>query len=339
MSFGLGLNLGLGLRTGGGGTASDNLKARLNGQADLEGTLQGIPRNLAGSLTGSANLTGNVSVIKELAGSFTGSADLVGDLTKQSSYDPDAQAYFNRVEGPAGDNQTLETAVKDAINAFVVGCKADGIWNAIKASCIIAGARTLNGALQPLVGTAPTNFNFVSADYNRKTGLKGDGSTKYLDTNVAPSDGLQDNAHYSTHVTSLAGVTNKDYIGATQTTPFNSFSQIIDNSGALNATLNMGAGFGLPNGSGNAYTGFFGADRPSASSINARYNGTISSTSVGSVTPASLNYFVFGRNLNNAPDRLSDRAHTFYSIGESLDLALLDARITTLVSEIGAAIP
>ena len=81
MSFGLGLNLGLGLRTGGGGTASDNLKTRLNGQADLEGTLQGIPRNLAGSLTGSANLTGDVSVIKELAGSFTGTADLVGDLT------------------------------------------------------------------------------------------------------------------------------------------------------------------------------------------------------------------------------------------------------------------
>lgn len=83
MSFGLGLNLGLGLRTGGGGTASDNLKTRLNGQADLEGTLQGIPRNLAGSLTGSANLTGDVSVIKELAGSLTGSANLVGDLTNE----------------------------------------------------------------------------------------------------------------------------------------------------------------------------------------------------------------------------------------------------------------
>lgn len=251
--------------------------------------------------------------------------------------DPDAEAYITAVE--TADGQTLEDPVKTAINNFVLGCKADGIWAAIKASCILAGARTLNGALQPLVGTAPTNFNFVSADYNRKTGLKGNAITKYLDTNVKPSDGLQNSAHYSTYVTSLGSVSNRDYIGATQTTPFNSFSQIIDNSGALNATLNMNVGFALPSGSGNAYTGFFGADRPSASSINARYNGTTSSTSAGSVTPASLNYFVFGRNLNNAPNRLSDRAHTFYSIGESLDLALLDARITTLVSEIGAAIP
>jgi hypothetical protein len=65
----------------------------------------------------------------------------------------------------------------------VKGCKADGIWDAIKASAILAGARTLDGALQPLVGSAPTNFNFISGDYNRTTGLVGDGATKYLNSN------------------------------------------------------------------------------------------------------------------------------------------------------------
>lgn len=88
MSFGLRLNLGLGLRTGGGGTASDNLRTSLNGQADLEGTLQGIPRNLAGNLTGSANLTGDVSVIKELTGALTGSADLVGEIETLAAWTP-----------------------------------------------------------------------------------------------------------------------------------------------------------------------------------------------------------------------------------------------------------
>jgi len=61
--------------------------------------------------------------------------------------DPDAQAYITAVE--TADGQALETAVRTAINNFVVGCKADGIWNAIKASCILAGARTLAGALVP----------------------------------------------------------------------------------------------------------------------------------------------------------------------------------------------
>ena len=98
-------------------------------------------------------------------------------------YDADAQAYITAVE--TADGQALETAVKDAINAFVVGCKADGIWNAIKASCILAGARTLNGVLVPLAGAAPTNNGFVGAgtDYNRKTGLLGNGSSKWLNSN------------------------------------------------------------------------------------------------------------------------------------------------------------
>jgi len=69
-----------------------------------------------------------------------------------------AGAYIAAVE--AADGQALESGVKTAITNFVAGCRADGIWNAIKASCILAGARTLSGALVPLVGTAPTNFNF-----------------------------------------------------------------------------------------------------------------------------------------------------------------------------------
>ncbi|NBN88588.1 MAG: hypothetical protein EBV32_05835, partial [Proteobacteria bacterium] len=76
--------------------------------------------------------------------------------------DADANAYIAAVE--TADGQALEGDTRAAITAFVVGCKADGIWNAIKASCILAGARTLSGALVPLIGTAPTNNNFVSGD-------------------------------------------------------------------------------------------------------------------------------------------------------------------------------
>jgi hypothetical protein len=50
-------------------------------------------------------------------------------------------------------------------------------------------------------GTAPTNFNFVSGDYNRKTGLVGDGSTKYLDSNRAGNADPQNSFHLSTYST------------------------------------------------------------------------------------------------------------------------------------------
>lgn len=116
--------------------------------------------------------------------------------------DADAAAYITAVE--AADGQALEAGVRQAIDNFVIGCKIDAIWDKIQASCILAGARTLAGALVPLKGTAPTNYNFVSADYNRETGLVGDASTKYLDLNrTNRSDGQNDN-HRAAYVSTLS---------------------------------------------------------------------------------------------------------------------------------------
>jgi hypothetical protein len=126
---------------------------------------------------------------------------IAGKYVRASATDPDAQAYLQAVE--AADGQALEFEVARAIDNFVLGCKADGIWNAIKASCILAGARTRLGALTPLVGTAPTSFNFVDGDYNRKTGLVGDGSTKYLDSNRNNNADPQDSKHLFSYFTQV----------------------------------------------------------------------------------------------------------------------------------------
>jgi len=59
---------------------------------------------------------------------------------EDNNLDADARQYIINVEEQ--DGQPLESGVRAAINDFVVGCKTDGIWDAIKASCILAGART-----------------------------------------------------------------------------------------------------------------------------------------------------------------------------------------------------
>ena len=106
--------------------------------------------------------------------------------------DPDAAAYLDAVG--VADGQSLEPATRIAVNTFVEGCKSDGIWDAVKACCIMAGARTLNGALVPLVGPAPDNFNFVGigTDYDRAAGLLGNATTKYLESNYAFPTDLQE---------------------------------------------------------------------------------------------------------------------------------------------------
>jgi hypothetical protein len=49
--------------------------------------------------------------------------------------------------------------------------------------------------------------------------------------------------------------------------------------------------------------------------------------------------YVFGRNASNALNAPTSGRLQFYWIGESLDLAALDTRVTDLINAIGVAIP
>jgi hypothetical protein len=246
--------------------------------------------------------------------------------------DADAAAYITAVE--TADGQALEEKVKIAIDNFVLGCKADGIWTAIKASCILAGARTLTGALVPLVGSAPTNFNFVAGDYNRKTGLVGNGSTKYLNSNRNDNADPQNNFHASVYVfsasTGIHAYLGGSTAGGQTLITRNDFTNGIDfrcRSGSV----------GLITGSPGQNL-FLGVQRGSSASYTGRQNLISSTKNESSTAPASADILIFAR--NTIPVGLhSDGRIAFYSIGESLDLAKLDARVTDLINAFGAAIP
>ena len=249
-----------------------------------------------------------------------------------SGFDADAAAYIQRVEW--ADTTPLEAATRTAINSFVVGCKADGIWPAIKASCILAGARTLAGALVPLVGAAPTNVGpFVADDYNRKTGLVGNGSSKYLNTNRSVSADPQNNAHIATYATTKTTINTATVIGTvsgrTRILTINAAADLIMNvATAANTTI---AGANTPG------TGFFGVARSSAALTTARFNNSNSTSTTASQARGSVNHGVFYD--PNLSDSYANGRLAFYSIGESLDLALLDARVTALINAFAAAIP
>jgi hypothetical protein len=251
--------------------------------------------------------------------------------------DPDAAAYITAVE--TADTEPLEELTKIAIDNFVLGCKADGIWTAIKASCILAGARTLTGALVPLVGTAPTNVDglFVSGDYNRKTGLVGDGSTKYLNSNRNSNVDPQNSQHVSAYQTS-GNTVSRAILGARTLSPINT-TQIGSTSIGSFAVQ-------VRNNNPDQFTGssagqqFIGGSRNSPSNEVRRTTGVNYSFNNTSISPPNLNIFIFAFNTDGVPALFSDTARlAFYSIGESLDLSLLDARVTDLINAFAAAIP
>jgi hypothetical protein len=252
--------------------------------------------------------------------------------------DPDAKTYINAVE--FADGQPLESAVRTAIDKFVRGCKADGIWDAIKASCILAGARTLDGALIPLKGSAPTNNGpFVSGDYNRKTGLVGNGTTKYLNSNRNNNADPQNSNHISVFRSALptSGAARVSIGGGRP--PESGITRIAEASAIARQAVcrSRTSVAGLIN--NGIALGFCGISRSVAASYQFRGNATNTTITETSQTPLSRVHFIFAANgPSGNVDDYSNETIQFYSIGESLNLAQLDARVTTLINTFGAVI-
>jgi hypothetical protein len=245
--------------------------------------------------------------------------------------DADARAYVLAVN--AADGQPLEKPVVEAIDAFVIGCKSDGIWSAIKASCILMGARTLSGALVPLVGPAPTNSGpFVGGDYNRKTGLVGNNSSKYLTANINNNAVPQDSCHASVFISEDNSPDTADcYIGSfdligvflAHSSAGVKFARVRDNAGTVTHTGTAQGAFVLNrSGSSSTQVRIFGQ----SPSFTAR-------TSSG-VASGAITLFAAPANSRYSPSRMA-----FYSFGESLDVSLYSSRISALHTAIGAAIP
>ena len=245
-------------------------------------------------------------------------------------FDEAALAYIAAVE--AVDGATLEDGVKSAINSFVAGCKSDGIWSAIKASCILAGARTLSGCLVPIIGSTPTNHNFVSGDYNRKTGLIGNASTKRINTNRSSTADPQNSKHISAYVTQRHLVGNTYYLGGANVSGY-SMLYIVNNAGGLALRLNSASASNL---GGNVNNALFGVSRNNSSQIIARSNKSSQTFSNPSTAAVSQAQQVF---CSGSSSLFSGGRISFYSIGEALDLALLDTRVSNLMTALAAAIP
>jgi hypothetical protein len=253
-----------------------------------------------------------------------------------------ANAYIAAVE--TADGQSLESGVKSAITDFIVGCHNDGIWSAIKASCILAGARTLSGALVPLVGTAPTNSNFVTADYNRKTGLKANGATKFLDSRRNNNADPQNNYHASiyrgeeitvTHAASFLGAGASGVAG--RSTLQNNYLSQFTNGYFVRARSSAGP---LAAASSQNAAGFLAVSRASASTISYSAPGNQSGTlSVTSEPPHNGNIWIFAVNNSGSIFSQTDNRLSFYSVGESLDLAKFGTQVRTLMTSLAAAIP
>ncbi len=259
-------------------------------------------------------------------------------LPDDQIYDADAADYLRRVE--AADGAPLERGIRVAINDLVVSLKNDGTWGRLGAACILMGARTLSGALTPLVGPGPTNSNFVTGDYNRRTGLIGNGSTKTLNSNRAQNADPQDDVHMCVYATSVATTTGgfPVYIGVGSGSAGDCHILVSNNAVDVLARMRSAT---VDTFTGRATaTGLIGFSRTQGHWFAATAGASSRQFARASQASRTESTRVFSSlNLSTGVANLFSNARlSWYSIGRAVDLPALQARLDQFVAGVRAAI-
>jgi len=111
-----------------------------------------------------------------------------------ASFDADAVAFFGRVTTAGG---SLSATEKAAVNTLVVDMKAAGIWSGMKAIYPMVGASSAacaqNLKSSSFTGTFSSGWTFAS------TGVTGNGTSAYMDTNFNPNTSSNANSKHMSY--------------------------------------------------------------------------------------------------------------------------------------------
>jgi hypothetical protein len=242
------------------------------------------------------------------------------------SFDPDALAFFGRVDTATGVSDYLTLTEKNAVNDLVIQMKADLIWTSMKAIYPMVGGG--NGTLAQ--NQAACEQNLVSASFTgtftsgwtfASTGATGDVfSSTYMDTSLTPSGSLsQDSTHLSFYSRSTGNIaTNMVDMGSYDGTSGNA-TYMVTSYGSIiypnvNST-NLSAG-------ATPYTnrlGFKMFNRVDSSNVRVFNNGTFLQTYARtSTTLNNLSLYVGAYHRNDITTFSNDLECAFASIGDGL---------------------
>ena len=260
---------------------------------------------------------------------------------RSTGFHPEAQDWRNRVIANGG---TVSGSTLTAVSNFCRSIDAaSGLRAAILRANLFCG-NDLNACLVPLYraasrtasvlgNTTDTNFNFVSGDFQETGsggGLVGNGSSKYLDTGLAPSVlSSLTSVHLSYSGTSLETSGDRIAIGAYGGTGaaapdlysadvyagyLSARAVRLGNAGSVGATT-----IATP---GTTESHFIGTRTAAAASAIYR-GGTLATSSTTSASPTSTTrpFFVFALNQSPSPAAYTAARMRMYSIGNGLTAA------------------
>ena len=249
-------------------------------------------------------------------------------LPKESSpFSPEATNYFSRLDA-AGDTTYVDykQPLANYIDSLVT--LGGAYWDDMKSSTSFVGVG-IQGITVPLRDgmTVPTQSNFVAADLNQLTGLKSNGSTKYIATGITTYDaGTINDVSISAYLTEQSATpSNKAFIGAQ--------GLVIRETSNTNEVNTKNRNYASQTTAATSITGFIGHSRSSSSSYTLRLDGSSTALSQISQVISPNEILLFRESIFGSP---SDARLATYHAGPALDLATLEGLQDTLITEIAA---
>lgn len=256
------------------------------------------------SIVSSKNLTIKLKSFSTLA--------LNSSTPTDSSLDADTVKYLQTLTANGG---TISTSTIYIINQFIRDLKHYSLWDKIDDMGVFCGTNLAAGLTKLKYNQGVSlliNHNFVSADFSEggtAGGLKGDGSTKYLDIGHNVSNVDLNNTAASVYSPTYSG--SGVEFGEDQTNRYTLFP------GSGNAALGMSGVFS----SGRIdLGGLFLATRTTGANLSISWNGDFitSGSADGPVSLFNENCYLFARNENNSAQNLCKTRISMYHIGYGL---------------------
>jgi hypothetical protein len=238
--------------------------------------------------------------------------------------DPDALAFFGRVDTATSTTDFLTNTEKTAINKLVLDLKANSLWTQIKALYPMVGGGTGTTAQRQaacsqnlksssFTGTfTSTGWTFASTGVTPNPSL-----SAYFNTNLVPSTNLSQNSiHFSfySRTTDLTATSSIE-IGSLTTSPVSYLhAHIYYLASSCFMLLGRDSTSSVVNTSS---LGFFNGNRKNSTTISHFRNGSnLGDLTASSVALNALNVFIGAGNINGNPSNYSNRQCAFASIGD-----------------------
>ena len=201
------------------------------------------------------------------------------------------------------------TLVINSVNNFIRAAKANGYWTLLDRLVLFAQDKQVNAVYSIVNPTSTPCTEVNSPTWGAYIGYTGNGSNMYINTNLAPSNGVNYTLNSSTAIIysgTNSAINSLDFgcSNAATTNYLGFWPKYTDNK----SYCYVNEGTTGVNGSITSSLGLFQISRTASNVVTVYQNGTSylngTSTSTGRCT---VNCFVLARNNNGTPDLFSSR--------------------------------